>query len=560
MKRLVAQELKKYLPISEEEIVKILASPPQKELGDFSVPCFIFSKEMKKSPNDIALEFSKKIKSELFETVEASGPYLNIFIERKYLAKSTINQILTKKSKYGSKKIKEKIVLEFPSPNTNKPLHIGHARNIILGQSLARMFSFQGATVKIVNLNNDRGVHICKSMLAYKKFGNNIDPKKARIKSDHIVGDFYVKFAQEAEKNPELEKEAQGLLQKWEAGDKETVLLWRKMNSWALQGFKETYKKFDLKFTKEYMESQIYKSGKEIILEGLEKKIFSKKEDGSIFIDLKNEGLGEKILIRADGTSIYITQDLALILKKEKDFSPDKSIIITAQEQNHHFKVLFKVLSMLKPEIKNQIHYSYGMVNLESGRMKSREGKVIDADDLIKDLSDLALSEIEKRYPKLSQKDKNTRAEKIALASLRYNFLKIDHMKDTVFRPEDSLSFEGNTGPYLLYTYARARSILRKSKSVKKIKNISFLTESEKSIVLQLSMFPELVEQASSSLSPSMIANFAHSLSQKFNEFYHSTQVIDSENEGFRLALTSSFSQVLKNCLDLLNISTLEKM
>ncbi|MEK6818344.1 MAG: arginine--tRNA ligase [Nanoarchaeota archaeon] len=560
MKELIISELKKNLDLSEEQLSNLIEVPPTKDLGDYAFPCFPLAKTLKKSPNEIALDLAKKIKSDHFERVEARGPYVNFFIDRKTLAKETLGKILKEKQNYGRKKINKKVLIEFPSPNTNKPLHIGHGRNIILSQAISNIMEYQGNKVIKVNLNNDRGIHICKSMLAYKKFGKNSTPQKSKIKSDHFVGDFYVKFAEELKKDPELEKEAQEYLKKWENNDKEIVSLWKKMNFWALSGFKQTYKKLNLKFKKEYLESEIYEKGREIILEGLKKGVFQKKQDGSISVNLEKEGLGEKILLRADGTSIYITQDLALAFQKQKDFSPDESIVVTAQEQNHHFKVLFKVLELLNSKLKNQKHYSYGMVNLESGRMKSREGTVVDLDGIIKELEDLSLAEIEKRFSKLSKKEKKERAEAIALSALKYYFLRIDHTKDITFKPEESISFEGNTGSYLLYTYARAQSVLKKSGKKIELKNISFLNEIEKSIILQLSLFPEVVEEAYLSLSPNIISNYAYSISQKFNEFYHSIQVIGSENENLRLVMVKAFAIVLKQSLLLLDIKVLEKM
>ncbi len=561
MKEQVAKILAKHTKLKESEIINLIEIPPSSDMGDFAFPCFILAKEMKRNPSEIAGLLAKKIKSSDFEKIESRGPYINFFLDRKKTAEETIRKIMKEKDRYGSMNKKEKIVIEFPSPNTNKPLHIGHARNIVLGQSISNILNFCGNKVVVTNLNNDRGIHICKSMVAYEKFGKGNSPEKAKRKSDHFVGDYYIKFAQELQKNKNLDNEAQLCLQKWEAGDKKTLDLWKKMNSWALKGFKETYKKFGLKIDKNYFESKIYNSGKEIIREALKKGIVQKKEDGALYIDLSNEGLGEKILLRADGTSIYITQDIYLALLKKKEYNFDTSIYVSATEQNHHFRTLFAILKKLGYSwADNLLHLNYGMVNLESGRMETCEGNGVDSDDLINELKSLSLEEINKRFPKLSQKEKEKRAEAISLSALRYYFLRVERIKDVVFKPEESISFEGNTGPYLLYSYARAKSILKKAKSIKNIAKVGNQTDKEKGLILELAKFPEIVENAYKNLAPNIIANYAYQLSQKFNEFYHSSPVLGSEEEQFRLSLVSCFSQTLKNSLSLLGINVLEKM
>jgi len=534
----------------------ILEVPPNPILGDYALPCFKLSKK----PHEI----QKLLKLPKFiEKTEIKGPYLNFFINKTFLAELTINQILKEKEKYGSKLLKERVVIEFPSPNTNKPLHIGHARNIILGQAVCNLLKFMGNEVIVVNLNNDRGVHICKSMLAYALFGNNDSPEKSNKKSDHFVGDYYVKFAKAAKENPKLEEEAQEYLRKWEAGDKKILELWKKMNNWAFEGFRETYKKFDLKIDKEYFESNIYKNGKEIILEALEKHQVQKKPEGAIFIDLSKEGLGEKILLRGDGTSIYITQDIYLAILKYKEFKFDKSIFVSAVEQKHHFKVLFTILKKLGNLWADKLyHLSYGMVNLESGRMKSREGNVVDSDDLIEELNKMAIEEIDKRYNEITKKEKEKRSNSIAMAALRYYYLKIDHEKDITFKPEESIRFEGDTGPYIQYTHARASSIIKKSEKTLKIKNYQ-LGEKESKLIKVLSEFPQAVENAHSQLSPHIITNYSFHLAQTFNEFYHSCQVLNESNKDVRLsrlALVKAAKHVLKNSLNLLGIEAPEQM
>lgn len=561
MKIKIAKLLAKSLSLSEKEILNLISIPPSPELGDFAFPCFSLAKEMKKNPIQIAQELAKRLSSNEFEKVEAKGPYVNFFLNKKSFAQDVLKKIFKEKSKYGSQSEKKKIIIEFPGPNTNKPLHIGHARNIVTGQAITNLLKFAGNNVKIVNINNNRGIHICKSMLAYAKFSNGLTPEKAKIKSDKFVGNFYVKFSQALKDSPFLESEAQEMLKKWEAGDKSVRALWKKMDSWALEGFKETYKKFGLKIDKQYYESEIYKEGKKIILDALKNKVAYKKPDGAVAIDLSSEGLGEKILLRSDGTSIYITQDLYLAVKRKSEMKFDRAIYITATEQIHHFKTLFAILKKFGYAwAENLEHVSYGLVNLESGRLKSREGNVVDADDLISELSELALKEIKSRYPELSEKESKSRAESIALSALRYYFLKVDKIRDITFKPEESLKFEGDTGPYLLYTYVRSRSILEKAKYKSKPFKIDSLSESEKSLISFLSNFPEVVANATQNLSPNLIANYSFQLAQKFNEFYHAEKVIGSENESFRLALVSAFAQVMNNSLNLLGINPLERM
>lgn len=553
--------LQKVANLKKEEISNLIEIPPNPKLGDYAFPCFTLSKKLKQSPNEIAKSLSKKIKpSKEIERIQSIGPYINFVLNPTTLAKSTITQIKKQKEKYGSSNLKERVIIEYISPNTNKPLHVGHVRNIVLGQAVANLLKFSGNNVKMLNIYNDRGTHICKSMVAYEKFGKNQSPEKTGMKSDHFVGDFYVKFNQKAKEDPSFETEATICLQKWEKGDKKTIELWKKMNSWALKGFKKTYKKFDVKIDKDYYESKIYKEGKKLILEAFKKGLVIEKEEGAIIADLTKQGLGEKVLLRSDGTSIYITQDLYLAILRKKEFNFDKAFYVVANEQDYHFNVLFTLLEILGHKwAKNLHHLSYGMVNLESGKMKSREGNVIDADDLIEEMEGLAIKELESRYSNLSEKEKKSRAKSIAISAIRYYFLKIEKSRDLLFKPKESLSFEGNTGPYLLYTYARAKSILRKSNHKGPL-NFKSISDKEKELISQLANFPEIVKQAYNRTAPNLIANYAYQLSQKFNEFYHAEKVIGSKEEQFKLSLVDSFSQVLKNSLSLLGIKTLEKM
>ena len=570
MKQLVVSVLHKALKeldvkLKEEEIEKLLEIPPSPEMGDYAFPCFSLASKLKRNPNEIALEIRGKIGSEKtldFDDIQTQGPYINFFLDRKVLAIKLLQEILKKGDNYGKTKLDRpmKTMIEFPSPNTNKPLHLGHLRNMAIGESVARILESSGEKVIRANLNNDRGIHICKSMAAYEKYGKDATPKTAKKKSDHFVGDFYVKFNEKSKKDEKLEIESHRLLQRWEDGDKEVVSLWKKMNKWALDGFKETYEKFGVGFDKEYFESQIYEKGKEIILQGLKDKIFEKRKDGAIIIKLGKEGLGEKVLLRIDGTSVYITQDIYLAKKKLGDFKLDKSIYVTGNEQEYHFNVLFTILKKLGYKFSDKLyHLSYGMVNLPEGRMKSREGTVVDADDLIEKVQSLVKKELESRE-KLSKKQLEERSLKIALASIKYMLLKIDTKKNMIFNPRESINFEGDTGPYILYSYARASSILKKiKKSDKKLKLVE-LHKKEIELVKKLEQFQSVVSSSYNSLNPSLIANYSYQLAQIFNEFYHACPVINSENESFRILLVESFRQVLRNALSLLGIETLEKM
>jgi arginyl-tRNA synthetase len=555
---LLSNELKSHL--KKEDIEKLLEIPPSSELGDYAFPCFSLAKIFKKNPIEIAKDLANKLKpSKDIEKIQATGAYINFFINPVYFA----DQVLKIKESYGkSKATKEKIMVEFASPNTNKPLHLGHLRNMSIGESISRVLELNGKKVIRANLNNDRGVHICKSMLSYKLFGKGKTPSSEKIKSDHFIGDYYVMFSQKSKENPQLEQEAQGMLVKWEAGDKEVRSLWKKMNTWALDGFKETYSLFGIKFDKEYYESEIYDKAREIVDLGLKKKVFTKREDGAVIINLEKENLGEKVILRADGTSIYITQDLYLAKLKDEEFKLDGSIYVVANEQNYHFQVLLAVLKKLGFSFSDNLHHlSYGMVNLPEGRMKSREGTVVDADDLIQETQNLARKELESRY-KLSKSELESRSLKIALAAIKYSLLKIDIAKDMIFNPNEAISFEGDTGPYLQYSYARASSILKKSLESKKLKNnkVTKLEVSEIALIKELLAFPQKVEESSLHLSPHIIANYTFSLAQKFSDFYHNCPVIGSENASFRLDLVRKFRLVMSSSLSLLGIDVIEEM
>src|SRR3989338_1398767 len=552
----------KFSGLDEKTIESIIERPKEITHGDYSFPCFILSKPMKKNPVEIAKELVSKINREGFEKIEAVGPYINFFLDTKRIAIETLKKIQKEKGKYGSNssgKCKT-IVLEFGSPNTNKPLHLGHVRNLSIGDSVSRTLSFNKNKVIKVSINNDRGVHICKSMVAYQEFGKGNTPEKEKKKSDHFIGDYYVMFSKKAEENKAYEEKALECLRKWEANDLKTIDLWKKMNKWAFEGFNETYKKLGIKFDKEYYESKIYKKGKGIVLQGFKQGIFTKRFDGAVVIDLQKEGLGEKVLIRPDGTSIYITQELYLAKLRDEEYKMDMGIYVVANEQEYHFKVLFEILRRLQFKFADKLHHlSYGMVELPEGRMKSREGTVVDADDLIEQIQNMAKDELMKRDD-LSKGEVEKRSLVIALAALKYTMLKQDLRKNIIFNPKEAIHFEGDTGPYLLYSLARANSIIKKVVKKKNEFSISSISESERKLVTELGKFPEIVENSCKELSPNLIAHYAYNLAQTFNEFYHSSQVIGSEEEGFRLALVRSFVQVMENALDLLGIPVLKEM
>lgn len=545
----------------------VLEVPPDRSLGDYAFPCFALSKQLKKSPVEIAKDLAKKLPVEgMITKIMAVGPYINFFIDKQQVGQDILKRILKEKDQFGVRQpTKKKVILEYPSPNTNKPLHLGHVRNMVLGSTLANLLKANGNTVIQVNLNNDRGVHICKSMLAYQRWGKGETPEKAGMKSDFFVGKQYVEFARQVKDHPELEEEAQKMLEQWEQGDKEVVALWKKMNSWAFEGFRQTYKTFSIFFDKEYYESDIYKEGKEIIQEGYESGMFLKEDNGAISVDLERQGLGKKILLRANGTSVYITQDIYLAKKKYDDFAYDQSIYITATEQNHHFRVLFEILKTLKfPFADRCYHFSYGMVNLTTGRMKSREGTVVDADELVAEMEGLAAAETRKRHPELPEKDVAQRSHELALAAIRFYLLKYDSIKDITFNKEESISFEGETGPYVQYVYARINSIFRKHGSkVPDKADLSVLKETEETTLITiLSTYESVVKEAGEKFYLHTIARYVLDLSQAFNTFYHQHQVIteDETVKQARLVLCKAVQQVLKNGLAILGVGTVEEM
>ncbi|KKM69006.1 hypothetical protein LCGC14_1455190 [marine sediment metagenome] len=566
-RHVIGKYLSKYIQnLSYEEIESIIEIPPQDINFSYSFPVYRLSKIERRNPNQIAQELKKKLLlPDYLEKIEADGAYLNFkikpacILENIFKLKDTYGRIYEVLRENQEKPLK--IVIEYPAPNTNKPLHFGHVRNMLIGSSMSTLLRYKGHEVFEVNLNNDRGVHICKSMLAYKRLGNNKEPDK---KSDHFVGDFYIKYGELEKRNKNIIEEVQELLRLWEAEDPETILLWKKMNNWALEGFKETYKKLEITFDKEYFESDIYKRGKSIILKNLELGIFNKTEDGAVYADLKNSyNLPNKILIRRDGTSLYITQDIFLAFLKKEDYDYDISFYVVGNEQDLYFKQLFAVLDMIGFR-EDKYHLSYGMISLPEGKMKSREGTIVDADNIITDILKLAYEEVNKRYPKIKEKEKIYRANIIGMGALKFYILKFNPKSEFIFNPKQSISFEGETGPYIQYCFARIESIISKSKEKIDLDinwNL-FKNDSEQNLIKQLNNFPEIVDLTAKKNNIHLIPQYLLTLCQTFNSFYSKCPVIsdDKQLERARLLLIKCVQIVIKSGLSILGIETLEKM
>jgi arginyl-tRNA synthetase len=475
-------------------------------------------------------------------------------------------------------------MVEYSSPNTNKPLHLGHIRYNLLGYSVAQILKASGRNVLKTQIINDRGIHICKSMLAWLKFGSGETPESASIKGDKLVGKYYVLFDKEyknqiksliengsleedAKKNAPILIEAQEMLLLWESGDKETVKLWETMNGWVYKGFEETYKNLGVDFDNYYYESNTYLLGKEFINEGLNKNVFYKKEDGSVWCDLTKEGLDEKIVLRSDGTAVYMTQDIGTAIQRVKDFPNINSMIYTVgNEQDYHFKVLFLILKKLGFKWSESLnHLSYGMVDLPSGKMKSREGTVVDADDLLVEMINTA-QEISSELGKLEdldQEEKNNVFEIIGKGALKYFILKVDPKKRILFDPKESVDFQGNTGPFIQYSYVRIQAVLRKVDSVSNDNYTGSLDTKEKELIKQLLNFPIVIQNAANTQSPALVANYVYDLVKLFNSFYQSLPILKTSFEDrkmFRLQLSKSVSYTIKNALDLLGIGVVQKM
>ncbi len=588
-------ESKNAEPINAESVV--VQTTPNPEMGDLGVPMFVFAKSLRMAPPAISSEVVKIINEKYAEMAKncgdflSVGPYVNVKLNKGEQVSSILKKISEQGEKYGSLNEEgkpflsgRKVMIEFSAPNTNKPLHLGHLRNDALGESVSRILKAAGADVCKVNLVNNRGVHICKSMLAYKWFHEEKGetPESLGIKGDHFVGQCYVEFDRwlKGEKDkpetahPEALEQAEDLLVKWEAGDSEVRALWQKMNDWTLSGLKETYERTGISFDRYYFESETYLKGKDEILKGLEKGIFFKAEDGSIRIDVtdvvgkgKDEDSHEKVLLRKDGTSVYITQDIGTAISRHADWPFNQLVYVVASEQNYHFKILFYILKKLGFDWAEKLyHLSYGLVNLPSGRMKSREGTIVDADDLVDSLHKDALKAIEERGRE-GDVNSDEVAEKVALAALHYYLLQATPIKDMLFNPAESLSFNGNTGPYLQYMGARISSILEKAKEsgVKaSIEHADLLKSPEEwALIKALGTFPETVYKASENLDPSAIAAYLYDVSRLFSKFYQNCSIVNAESnelKSARLFLAECTLTVMKKAMNMVLVPFLEKM
>lgn len=550
-----------------------LEIPADLNFGDFTMTAAMkVAKQIKRSPLEIAAVWQDKlaadsyIKKYVTVTVLAPG-FVNIKFKYSDIAPELIE--LINRDDYGRLKIGQgkTVVVEYSSPNTNKPLHLGHLRNDALGMALAKIFSYLGYRVKKVSIINDRGIHIMQSLLAYMKWGNNDTPSKAKKKGDHFVGDYYVKYNQAKDDN--LEKEVSQLLQKWEDGDSQVKKIWQQMNDWVYQGWRQTYQRYGSQFDKQYYESQLYDKGREIVKDQLAKGLVYKNDKGALVINLGQYNLGgresgEKVLLRPDNTTVYTTQDIYLAKQRYQEYKFAKMFYVVADEQNYHFQALFKILELFGFSwVDRCYHYSYGMIDLPSGKMKSREGTVVDADDLLNELAELAKQEIGKRRDDLKKDEAEDIAEKVALAAVKYWFLKSNPKSRILFDPQESLDFEGNTGPYLLYTYVRLQSILRKAGQIKKMKKTGYqLLPQETRLIAEMLWWQFVLKDFNRHYNVNVICEYLYKLAGSLNSYYQSVPVLKAEGEirDMRLQIVAAGSKILKTGLGLLNIDTLERM
>ena len=563
-----------------------LETPPSAELGDIGMPLFAFARIFRMAPSAIAQQVAGLIGRQDLGEFVAEGPYINVRLNKAASAYGILSAIAAQGARYGSfaedgaaPLAGRRVMVEFSSPNTNKPLHLGHLRNDALGESVSRILKAAGADVYKVNIINNRGVHICKSMLAYQRFhqANGDTPESLGIKSDRFVGDCYVEFDRWSREDPHANQLAEEMLVKWEAGDAEIRALWERMNAWAISGVRQTYERTGVGFDKLYYESETYLKGRDEIYRGLEKGIFFRAEDGSVRIDVTDvTGRGkdgepqEKVLLRNDGTSVYITQDIGTAISRHDDWDFNQLVYVVASEQNYHFKVLFYILRKLGYAWADKLfHLSYGLVNLPSGRMKSREGTVVDADDLIDQLRDDALAEIRAKGREPELGNPSEVAEKIAVAALHYYLLQVTPIKDMLFNPQESLSFTGNTGPYLQYMGARISSILRKAEEGGiapdgSEASAALLTDpAEWDLTKLLGEFPAVVAKAAQSLDPSSVAVYLYEVCKAFSRFYHDCPILSAETDALRSArlfLAQCTLTVLRRAMHLVLVPFVEAM
>ncbi|GFD81941.1 arginine--tRNA ligase [Tenacibaculum sp. KUL118] len=576
-----------FLALYDVEIPSVEFQATRKDFeGDITVVVFPLLRYKKGNPVQIGEDLGKYLVENINEITSYNvvKGFLNLVVDDSFYV-NFFNEIASD-ARYGFVK-EDKTdarMVEYSSPNTNKPLHLGHVRNVLLGYSVAEILKAAGHKVYKTQIINDRGIHICKSMLAWKKFGEGETPESTGLKGDKLVGNYYVKFDQEykkeisnlvasgvseddAKKQAPLFVEAQEMLRKWEAGDKEVVALWEMMNGWVYKGFDVTYENIGVNFDKLYYESNTYLLGKDIIEEGLQNGVFYKKEDGSVWCDLTDEGLDEKLVLRSDGTAVYMTQDIGTAIQRSKDFPDVNGMVYTVgNEQDYHFKVLFLILQKLGYSWAKQLfHLSYGMVDLPSGKMKSREGTVVDADDLMDEMTNTA-REISQELGKLegySTEEKEELYKIIGLGALKYFILKVDPKKRILFDPQASVDFQGNTGPFVQYTYARIQSILRKADFDYSAKVSVELHEKEKELIKQLEQYPEVIQQAASNYSPAVIANYTYDLVKEFNSFYQNVSILGEENQDkkvFRVQLSKKVADTIKSAFKLLGIQVPERM
>lgn len=592
---MIEQKLKEHISTAFQQLYdvqvdvgKITLEPTAEDFeGDFTFVVFPHLKQTKKGPEQTANDFGKYIKEnvEEIESFNVIKGFLNLTLSNKFWITYLQKNYSAEKFGFATQPSGQKILVEYSSPNTNKPLHLGHIRNNLLGFSVAEILKANGHTVHTCNLVNDRGIHICKSMLAWMKFGKGETPETSGMKGDHLVGKYYVEFdkqykreiseletqglsKEEAEKKAPCIIEAQQLLQKWEAGDEETVNVWKMMNGWVYKGFEVTYKKLGVQFDQFYYESNTYLLGKEIVQDGLSRGVFFKKDDGSVWIDLTEDGLDQKLVLRADGTSVYITQDIGTADLKYKQFECDRSVYVVGNEQDYHFKVLKLIIKKLGRKYADGIiHLSYGMVELPEGKMKSREGTVVDADDLIDEMvhtakeTTIALGKTEG----LGEEELNELYEMIGMGALKYFLLKVDPKKKMMFNPAESIDFQGNTGPFIQYTHARIRSILRNAK----VQDLSIdfseiqVLPLEKDLLKILYKYPEVIKNAGQEMSPGLIANYIYELSKVFSHFYHEHTIIKENNisqRNLRLMLCYLISNIIRSGFGLLGVKVPERM
>jgi arginyl-tRNA synthetase len=590
MNFIITEVVKGVKQLYNEDVAESLISiqDTRKEFeGQATIVVFPIVRYSKKSPEQTANDLGEYLLTNVKEVTAFNvvKGFLNLSIANEYWIDLFNTEIL--KSDFGMIPSNgKKVMVEYSSPNTNKPLHLGHVRNNLLGYSVSELLKANGSEVFKVNLVNDRGIHICKSMLAWQKWGNNETPQSAGIKGDHLVGKYYVIFdkeykkeietlklsgetEEEAKKNAPLIKEAQAMLLAWENGDKEVIDLWKTMNGWVYEGFAVTYKNLGVDFDKYYYESNTYLLGKGTVEEGLEKGVFFKKEDGSVWIDLTADGLDQKLVLRADGTSVYITQDLGTAQMKYDDFKMDDSIYVVGNEQDYHFKVLFLILEKLgKSWAKGLSHLSYGMVDLPSGKMKSREGTVVDADDLIAEMVATARQKTESlgKVDHFSEEEKDTLYYNIGMGALKYFLLKVEPKKRLLFDPAESIDFQGNTGPFIQYTHARIKSLLGKAGYTEgqQVDSNIVLSETELEMIILLAKYPAEITAAAKAFSPAMLANYVYEVAKMFNKFYHEIPPIVKEEDEtlkqLRLNLSAVTANILKSGMRILGIEVPERM